>query len=64
MNADKDVDHAGGKADPIIRVKTRQLHTKKLPKITGNLSRHYIFPDSLINSNYFFHYSPVHSPNS
>ncbi len=37
---------------------------KKIQRITGNLSRHYIFPDSLINSNYFFHYSPVHSPNS
>ena len=50
----------GGKADSIISVKTRQFP----PKITGNLSRHYIFPDSLINSNYFCHYSPVHSPNS
>lgn len=37
---------------------------KHFQKITGNLSHHYIFPDSLINSNYFFHYSPVHSPNS
>lgn len=36
----------------------------KFQKITGNLSSHYIFPDSLINSNYFFHYSPVHSLNS
>ena len=36
----------------------------KFQKITGNPSRHYIFCDSLINSNYFFHYSPVRSPNS
>lgn len=47
------------RSDSINSVKTRQLQ-----EITGNLSHHYIFPDSLINSNYFFHYSPVHSPNS
>ncbi len=58
-DADEDVDHAAGKSDSINSVKTRQFQ-----EITGNLSHHYIFPDSLINSNYFFHYSPVHSPNS
>lgn len=48
----------------LIQLSVLKLDNFKKKKIAGNLSCHYIFPDSLINSNYSFHYSPVHSPNS
>lgn len=49
-------------AEHLIQLSVLKLDNyAQFQKITGNLSCHYIFPDSLVNSNYVFHYSPVHS---
>lgn len=64
VDIDGDDDHDAWKKRIQLEELKLNNYIKKGPKITSNLSRHYVFSDSLINSNYVFHHSPVHAPNS